>query len=295
LNFLGLQAFDGRQALDVPEKSRLRITIQWREPHAPEYNRVNGDLYLDPVVNLNLLLLRQRDPSGEKLATDDLEVVARTTSRAIRIQNTPEGGVYEQSIDFTTALTGRYALRVEGFVPRTTRPVGEPTLANQEKDFAIRPRIFVDVVNDEGRSYGRPIFLDYASDTDTWPQGELPRYPQPVPEHGGVGTPADARTVISMGSAARDGKRQPFSAVGAGPDIDLLIKPELLMFDSLDLGADAKAGGSAPATGFSAGIAACMIQSGAPAIPRHFLQVLQLTPGSVLKVPEPFLQGLKPR
>jgi hypothetical protein len=290
LNFIGFQAFDGREAPDVPEKAHLRVTIQWREPHDPAYYRTDEDLYLEPVVNLNLLLLRQRDPSGDRLATDDLEVVARTTTRAIRIQKTPTAGVYEQTIDFTTSIAGRYALRVEGFVPRTTKPVGVATLVNQERDFAIRPRIFVDVLNEEARSYGRPVFLDYASDTDTWPQGELPRYPDLAPEYGGVGAPADARSVISMGSAGRDGKREPFSAVGAGPDISLLIKPEMLMFDSLDLGADAKVGGSSPATGFSAGMAACVIQAGAPAIPRHFLVVLKQKPGSVMKVPDAFLK-----
>src|SRR5579864_2263447 len=198
LNFLGFQAFDGRGAPDVPEKSRLRLTIQWREPHDPAYYRTDNDLYLEPVVNLNLLLLRQRDPSGERLATDEMEVVARTTNRAIRIQKTPTGAVYEQTIDFTTIVAGRYALRVEGFVPRTIKPVGVATIPNQEKEFALRPRIFVDVMNDEARSYGRPLLLDYASQTDDWPQGELPRFPESTPEYGCVGTPADARTVISM-------------------------------------------------------------------------------------------------
>src|SRR5262249_40182674 len=251
--------------------------------------------YLDPVANLNLLLLRQRDPSGDKLATDDLEVVARTTTRAIRIHKTPNAGVYEQTIDFTTAVAGRYALRVESFVPPTIQPRGEPTMANQEKEYVIRPRIFVDVLNEEGRSNGRPILLDYASETDPWPETKLPQYPASAPEYGGVGTPADARNVISMGSAGRDGKRRRYTAVGAGPNLDLVIKPELFVFGSLGLGADAKLGGSTPATGFAGGLAACMIQAGAPAVPRHFLEILHLTPGSVLRVPDQFLDGANKR
>src|SRR5262249_47346532 len=46
LNFLGFQAFGGRQSPEIPEKARLRITIQWREPHDPAYYRFDGDSYL---------------------------------------------------------------------------------------------------------------------------------------------------------------------------------------------------------------------------------------------------------
>ena len=42
--------------------------MQWCEAHDPEFFERGEDLYREPLADLRLLLLRQRDPSGIKLA-----------------------------------------------------------------------------------------------------------------------------------------------------------------------------------------------------------------------------------
>src|SRR5262249_19441504 len=100
LNFLQWQPFDAPAVPDLPEKARVRISIQWREPHDPELTNEADDPYRQPVVNLGLVVLKQRDPTGTKLATDDLDVVARSNAAAVRLRKEMSSGTYEQSVEF---------------------------------------------------------------------------------------------------------------------------------------------------------------------------------------------------
>src|SRR5262249_7447944 len=89
LNFLGWQDHSGAEKPDLPAKARVRVSVQWREPHEPGFLQRGEDLYRTPLANLRLLVLRQRDPSGAKLPADALEVVARSLDLPQRLDNQP--------------------------------------------------------------------------------------------------------------------------------------------------------------------------------------------------------------
>src|SRR5262249_38750950 len=67
LNFIAWQPYQGKQALDLPAGARVRVSLQWREPHDPDYFvRVSQrDVYRRPLADLSLTVLRQRDPEGK--------------------------------------------------------------------------------------------------------------------------------------------------------------------------------------------------------------------------------------
>ena len=45
---------------ELPAKARLRVTVQWREPHEPSFFGDPGDPYrLNPLAALRLMVLRQ--------------------------------------------------------------------------------------------------------------------------------------------------------------------------------------------------------------------------------------------
>jgi hypothetical protein len=180
LNLLGWQRFGKKPVPDLPAKARLRVSVQWREAHDPEFWRGGEDVYQEPLVDLRLVVLRQRDPSGTRLPADDLEVVARSDGLPQRLDNQPTHATYEHALEFTADPAGRYVVRLEGRAPTGTRPPKQPTLPSSQKSWELWPRLFVDVLDDASRKEGRPIFLDYATD------------------QGGLGMPADARVVIPV-------------------------------------------------------------------------------------------------
>lgn len=184
LNFLAWQPFGKEPVAELPEKAKVRLSIQWREAHDAELARDGQDHYLDPLAKPQLVVLRQRDPSGRKLPIDEFEVVARSEGLPQRLDNQPTHATYEQVVEFTTEPGSRYALRVEGKAPESLRPTSVPTLSAHRRMGELRPRIFVDVVNEAARKMGRPVFIDYGSDT------------------GLLGMPADAQSVIPIGSFA---------------------------------------------------------------------------------------------
>jgi subtilisin family serine protease len=252
LNFLAWQPFGQKQALDLPAKARLRITMQWREPHDPEFFRRGEDLYREPLAHLRLVLLKQRDPTGKSLSVDDMEEVANTPAYKDRyglpqrLANEAASATYEQTLELTLLEAGRYALRVEGKAPRGIRPASVATLAALEKMGELRPRIFVEVVDEPSRAAGRPVFLDYQTD------------------EGSLGMPADSRGVITVGAA--DGKRQPqaYSAPGPPMNLELLVKPDILVAEDGRLGPEgAIAFGANVATPYAAGLAARALFTGA--------------------------------
>jgi hypothetical protein len=251
LNFLGWQPFGKRQELDLPAKAQLKVSMQWREPHDPEFLRRGEDLYRQPLAKLRLVLLRQRDPSGTKLATDDMEEVAATPGYGDRyglpqrLANEPASATYEQTLELTVPEAGRYALRVEGRVPDSIRPASVPTLPVQRKTWELRPRIFVEVVDNPSRAAGRPVFVDY-------PTGA-----------GSLGMPADSRQLITVGAADRSKKLERYSASGPALNLDLLVKPNVLVTDPGRWGEEgATAYGTSLATPLAAGLAGRLLFTG---------------------------------
>jgi hypothetical protein len=246
LNFLGWQPFFKAQTPDLPAKARLRLSIQWREEHDPHLARTAGDVYRKPLANLQLLVLRQRDPTGTLLPADDLEVSARAAGLPQRLDNQPTNAVYEQTVEFTADVAGRYAVRVEGRKAPGTRPPDVPTLPILEQSWELWPRLTVEVLDEPSRQTGRPVFLDCFT------------------ARGSLGVPADAQGVITVGAADATGKPQPFSTSGPPLNRDLLVKPDILESDGfrLALTGIAEIYGSHLATPFAAGTSAVVLGAG---------------------------------
>jgi hypothetical protein len=290
VNFLAWQPYRAERQPDLPEKAQLRFTVQWREPHDPDYFLTLGDedYYRKPLATLKLVLLRQRDPQAKAVPADLFEAVAQSAGLPRRLEHQPGGSIYEIALDVTVDKPGRYALRVEkqanslwivgidptrnqpglgkveGLNPIGIRPLKAPVLPAIAADWELRPRIFVETIDDTVRLQGRTVFADYATDAGT------------------VGMPADSRGVISVGAAGLDGKPRPETAVGAMPFVELSQRPMLLAYDALQLDAGT-AFGSSIATAYAAGTAAAMLSAG---VPREQLRIwLSSHDGRVLRVP----------
>src|SRR5262249_54040799 len=128
LNFLGWDAPGQPPTLDLPAGATVRVSVQWREAHDPEFLRHGEDAYREPLADLQLVLLHQIDPTGMKQPADDMEVVAQSSGLPQRLDNQPAAATYEQTLEFTVKDAGRYAVRVEGRAPRGIRPPSAPTL-----------------------------------------------------------------------------------------------------------------------------------------------------------------------
>jgi hypothetical protein len=258
LAFLSWQPAAGPASADLPAGTRLRLSLQWREPHDPDFLRHGQDAYVRPLTSPRLTLLRQIDPTGAKQPADDFQPVAPVSAEpARRLDNQPDSAVYEQTVEFTVPQAGRYALLVEARVPATIRPPEAPTVPAAEKVWELRLRLFVNTLSGAGRA----VLADFAT-------GE-----------GSVGTPADARLPITVGAADAAGKPLPGSASGSAFGAELSVKPAVL---SPAVG-DGVSPPSSRAAGFAAGLAASAISGGTS--PEKFLRAMGTRPGAVLRVP----------
>jgi hypothetical protein len=163
LNALAWRPFPAKDAPqvvgDIPANTRLRLSVQWQEAHDPEFARHGEDVYRQPLATVNLVLLRQLDPTGQKQPLDDLSVVAESVSWPQRLDNRANAATYEQTLEFVVKEPGRYLVRLEGQAPLGTRPAGEATLPSQRRMLEIRPRLFVRTLEGPGRA----VFADYTS------------------------------------------------------------------------------------------------------------------------------------
>lgn len=247
LNFLGWKPYGKKLSPDLPEKVKLRVTMQWREVHSPEFFRQTDDPYLRPLASVRLVLLRQRDPKGEKLFGDDMEVVARSEGLPQRLESRPTFAIYEQALEYTVDPAGRYALRVEGYIPATTRPLGAPKIEKAEQSWEMRPRIFLDVLGDEFRKQGRAVFIDFPTDLGT------------------LGMPSDAHSVLTVGAADLATHRPEVdSASGPAWNLELQKKPDLWSYDGIRVlpGGEGQCVGASRAAGFAAGLTAAAFSAG---------------------------------
>jgi hypothetical protein len=295
LSFIGWQPYEGKKTAALPNATKLRISMQWREPHDPAYFARPGeeDSYRKPLAEMRLAVLRQLNPEGKEVAADTFEVIGYSYALPQRLDYAPDYGVYEQTVEFTPDKPGRYALRVQrqrpsrwamaadpdtgnpvmekipGLVATGIRPAGAATLPALEKHWDFKPRFFVDVTDEAAQRVGRPVFLDYATDL------------------GDIGVPADARTVVTVGAADLDSHLQPYSAAGPPAGLELFRKPNIFAYDSLRAGPEGTRGafGSSLSTSFAAGLAASLLSS--PMTRDQFMEHLQRESGRVLRVPEP--------
>lgn len=291
LNFLAWQPYEtgNVRTAEIPEKTRLRLAYQWREPHEPEYfGYGDDDPYRRPLMNMRLVLLRQRDPSGKSLPADAFEVVARSNPFPQRIQHMPNASVYEHVLDVTLDKKGVYAVRVEkqqdyvwviegleneairptfalktGLNPTGLRPAGAPTLPILEKNFEFRPRLYVEAIDGDSRFLGRPQFADFATDAGT------------------LGIPGDSRGLVTITSMELPNRTTPYAVVGTPPFLELARQHLLFVPDHVGEGTG-PAFGASLATSFTSGLAASLMSTGLT--PGQAQAILRQQQGSALRL-----------
>jgi hypothetical protein len=272
LNFLAWQSSDGQRAPELPAKTKLHLSLQWTEAHDPSFAAGGEDLYVRPLADLRLLVLRQLGPSASAVSGDDLELVATSAGLPERLANHPSSATYEQRLDLGIDSAGRYAVRIEGRVPKSIRPPGTPTFPAIEEIWELRPRLFVDAT--EAGTRGRAVFLDYATDA------------------GNLGMPADSRTLVTVGAADQKGRPEPWSTMGPPLNRGLLAKPNILAYDSVPLSGarDIRALGASISAAFAAGMTASLLSAGMP--PGYLENVFGGPPPKLLTVPRGFLSAV---
>jgi hypothetical protein len=268
LNFLAWQPFakDFTQ-LDLPEKTSIRLSILWQEVHDPEFAQHGDDVYREPLAKLGLLVLRQRDPDGVKVPADDLELIVRSEGLPLRIESRPGWATYEQAVEFTVPVSGRYALRIEGQVHPGTRPTTAPTLPGIERNWELKPRILAEILDEPSRLGGRAILFDYFTELGT------------------IGVPSDARGLITIGSAIASGMPEGLTSPGPSMHLELLTKPDAMAYGRLKVatGSGPVAFGSGLANAFAAGQAAVLLSGGMP--PNQVEELFHMQKGNLFRLP----------
>lgn len=263
LNFLRFIPKDGMPGVVIPAETRVRFTVQWREPHP-----LDQVLPAEPVFPLTLRLFRQLDPEGKAHASDELVEVARSSVRPTRLMRTSGSGIYEVSLDVTIPADGVYALRVDG------KPAVNPAIPALETGFEIYPRIVIDPANAEAAERGRVLFETF------------------VPQAVGVGIPGDSPAALTVGVGKPTAYREPLSLTGAGPGVALASKPDLLSAGTIMM--DSASGtGPGMATGFAGGTAALLGSAGVRG--SELVRAVNLRPGGPLVLPDYWLSRLRPR
>jgi hypothetical protein len=278
LNFLGWQPHEGSATSALPTGIRVRVSLQWREPHEVRLEDSADDPYLEPISQLRLVILRQRDPSGTKVGNDEMEVIAHSQGKPVRLHQDRYTGTYEIASEFDVPTDGHYAVRVEGSVAKSLRPTSDQGNVN-EAIVEIRPRLFVELTDPQGRARGRVFFSDFSDAV-----ADLPAQGHGGHSGGGMGMPADAHHVLTV--AADD----PSSSYGAGPNRILAVKPDVLGPAVVPLPDGKSAQGSWGAAAFNAGLVACTLSVQAVPKPDVLLRRLHAAPGSRLVIPESWLR-----
>lgn len=255
MNFLGFRSATGETTQDVPAGAKLRFTIQWREPRDP--NIPGLDIPAVPVV---LRLFRQMDPNGTRRPSDEMAEDTRSVGGPYPIFRTENFIVYEQILDYTTAVAGRYALVVAtGYQP-------DPQLPALRREVEIHPRLIVETLS--------------AKPGD--PTAVFRSYTNPA---AGVGIPADSGGVVTVGVPL------PGELTGGGTGITLRVKPDLFGPDAINLG-DPAMRGTGIATAYLGGMAAELVQAGAAGA--NVFQSSGFAMGRMAVVPEGWIRYLRP-
>ena len=257
LNFLGFAGADGKVAAVLPAGLKVRATIQWREPHDPD-----AGLAPEPVFPLDLRMLRQLDPEGKALATDEFAEVGLSGGQPVRLLKTLASGAFEQTLEVTIPAEGVYALRVEG------RPAAAATFGSPQR-VEVYPRVVIEPADPVSAAKGRPVFRTYTGNAI------------------GVGVPGDSPAAVTVGVEGGA-----VTLTGTGPGVALGTKPDLLAPGVLAIDGNTMAGPGV-AAGFAAGTAASLLSAGARI--NDLPKVAGLKPGDPLMLPKKWVDTLRPR
>ncbi|MEZ6142018.1 MAG: hypothetical protein R3B84_15740 [Zavarzinella sp.] len=258
LNFLAIDQGMSKQFL-LPAGTKVRISLQWREPHDETFSE---DEYRIPILPFQVQLIKQRDPEGKTSASDEIDLVAVTEGLAERLHFEPNFAVYERMLEMTIPEDGHFAVRIVGQLPISFRPVGLPTIGDNQQNIQVFPRLFV-----EGMNGKRIILGDFASERSVVP------------------VPAESRGVFTVGAVGSDGKPRLRTNLGAGPLAELMIKPDYYAPDQIPgLVEEPVAYGSDVSASLAAGWSASMLSVGAR--PVDFHRGLGLPKGSLIVVPK---------
>jgi hypothetical protein len=255
LNFLGTRALSGEVSPELAKDAKLRIVVQWREPADPNFP--DSDV---PYYPLTLRLLRQLDPTGTQRPSDEMEELARSVSAPNVVSRTRTYLVFEQMVEFTVPVAGRYALALESAQPP------EPPLPQLRRSLEIYPRVVIETVG-TAASDPHAVFRSYTTTT------------------AGVGTPGDSLGAITIGTDV------PGTQVGGGTGITLRQKPDVLGPDAFVFGNDTFRGPGA-ATAFAGGAAVSLLQA-RTAAPNVFFAT-GIEPGKPLEIPSLWLKTVPP-
>jgi hypothetical protein len=259
LNFLGFEPAGGQVAATLPAGLKLRFTVEWREP------RIEAGVYTrEPSFPFTLRLLRQLDPAGKTVASDELVEVARSVGMPARLLETAESGVYEQTLEVTVPADGVYALRLEG------GSVLEDLLPALRRGAEITPRVVVQAGDSASAAKGRAVFQTFPTIA------------------AGVGIAGDSPAAVAVGILGPNGEAVG-TLTGAGPGVALRTKPDLLAPGAMatDQGG---ASGSAVAAAYVAGAAASLRSAGVRVADMQ--RSLGLNPGRPLALPPALLSFL---
>jgi hypothetical protein len=142
------------------EPMTVKVTVQWREIHSPDWKRPQDpDHYREPLIPIELIVLRQRDPTGERLPADAFEVVHRTSGLPDRLENEPRYAIYQIASNFVVSQPDRYAIQVIGHSPTTIFPAEAPKFANDER-WELYPVIRVEAQG-AARGHGKVVFQNH--------------------------------------------------------------------------------------------------------------------------------------
>jgi hypothetical protein len=232
LNFLGFEPANGKAVATLPAGLKLRFTVQWREP------RIEAGVFTrEPSFPFTIRLLRQLDPDGKSIPSDEFAEVARSAGIPARLLETTGSAAYEQTLEVTVPADGVYALRLEGGSAMAE------LLPALRRGTEITPRVVVQPADQPSAAKGRAVF-------QTFPTIDA-----------GVGTPGDSPAAMTVGVLGPNGESVG-TLTGAGPGVALRTKPDILTTGVWSADGGGGASGSAVSAAFAAGVGASLRSAG---------------------------------
>jgi len=264
LCFLAWRSMNNQSIPDLPAGIRVRAVLQWTEVRDGQTLPAIGS-----QANLRLLALRQRDPSGQRVGTDDLNVVARSQGPALFIGSSPRTATFEQAVEIVVDSPGRFALRIEGQGNSTMRVPQPVSIPASERYWELRTRLFVQGV---GREDGRVVLGEFAT------------------TEGGPGMPADAFGVETVGLATASAGKTNRTLYGSYPGQGLRVRPTFLSFgDGIRSGGASYYADTGIAAAFAAGTWASVLRVLPDNSPERLLQTIP--GGAVFQVPPQWIDS----
>lgn len=255
LNVLNYVPLGGKGGATLPAGLKVRISVQWREPHDPNGFPPDGSIF-----PMRLRVLRQVDPTGKTHATDDLIEVARAQGNPVRLARTRGSETFEHFVDVTLPAGGVYGVRLDGL------PRFEKLALGLIRNLEPRIRVFVELLDVGERAKGKVVFQTYSDNT------------------AGVGVPADSVAALTVTT--------PDSLRGLGPGVTLGAKPDATVDSTVTVDGKTYAG-PAVAAGYAGGLSGSLADLGIR--PTDLLRTLGLKSGSALVLPPEWLSTVTPK